>query len=68
MSAQVTVARHSVADAVRALEANPAAARAIGAAGKQIHDVFLCPRCLAEYFRRADIPPTWVAASDAAAV
>jgi len=35
----VAVGRRSVADTVRALEANPAAAAAIGAAGKEIHDV-----------------------------
>ena len=47
----VAVGRRSVADTVRALEANPAAAAAIGAAGKEIHDTFLCPLCLAGFLK-----------------
>ena len=37
------VSRHSVAATVDALEANPTAAEAIGRAGRDIHDAFLCP-------------------------
>ncbi len=47
----IDVARHSVAETVRALEANPTAAEAIGRAGKEIHEAFLCPRCLARWLR-----------------
>ena len=47
----VAVGRHSVAATVAALEANPAAAAAMGAAGKEIHDTFLCPLCLAGFLK-----------------
>lgn len=47
----IRVARHSVADTVRALEANPAVAEAIGRAGREIHDTFLCPICLANWLK-----------------
>ena len=45
------VSRHSVAETVRALEANPSAAEAIGRAGREIHAKFLCPMCLANWLR-----------------
>ena len=45
------MSRHSVAETVRALEANPVAAEAIGSAGREIHETFLCPRCLSNWLR-----------------
>ena len=49
----VVVAQNSIDEIVAALEQHPETAEAIGRAGRDIHDVFLCPHCIADYIKTA---------------
>ena len=45
------VSRFSVAEYVKALEADPATAQRLGANARFVHDTLLCPKCLAEFLK-----------------